>query len=155
MALLNSWSSANRVVLNDKVVTYSQQRIYGEWSYINGVSQIITLHSAWEYHRYCSKTYMYVGMDISTANLCAQAMITKYTRNYSVSQWNSSGDYKGQFTDISGGTVCMADICVQQREGHMYDVIINVREDDSRQKTYSTSPQSLFTAENARDYDNA
>lgn len=34
MALLNSYSSANRVVSNDKVVTYSQQRVYGNWTYV-------------------------------------------------------------------------------------------------------------------------
>ena len=47
----------------------------------------------------------------------------------------------------------MADICIQQQEGHMYSVIVNVREDDVRLRTYSTDPASLFSAENQRDYD--
>ena len=48
----------------------------------------------------------------------------------------------------------MADIAVQQREGCMYDVVINVREDDARLRTNVTAnPSSLFTTENARDYD--
>lgn len=153
MALLNTWSSTNRVVTNDKVVTYSQQRIYGEWSYQTSISTETTLRSVWEYHRYCSKSYMYVGMDKTTANQCAQAMITKYTRTYEISDWNSSGQTAGTFTDITGGSVCMADISVQQREGCMYDVVINVREDDSKLRTTSVSPSSLFTVENQRDYD--
>lgn len=66
MALLTKYDASNRVILNDKTVTYSKTRIYGAWSYVSGVS-IITLYSCWEYHRYCSKTYMYVGMDRTTA----------------------------------------------------------------------------------------
>lgn len=66
MALLTTYGAFNRVVLNDKTVTYSKTRIYGAWSYVSGTS-VITLGSVWEYHRYCSKTYMYVGMDRTTA----------------------------------------------------------------------------------------
>ena len=80
-------------------------------------------------------------------------MITKYTRSFVVSDWNSSGQYAGTFTDISGGSVVMADIAIQQREGHMYDVIVNVREDDTKLRTSAVTPSSLFTTENARDYD--
>lgn len=153
MALLNSWSSANRVVANDKVVTYSRQRIYGSWTYLQAINIEYTYHSVWEYHRYCSKSYMYVGMDINTANSCAAAMVTKYTRSFKISDWYYSGEHAGTFQDIDGGSMCMADISIQQREGHMYDVIVNVREDDVRLRTNITSPQSLFTSENNRDYD--
>lgn len=47
----------------------------------------------------------------------------------------------------------MADISVQRREGHMYDVVVSVREDDVKLRTTSNSPSSLFGSENARDYD--
>lgn len=154
MGLLTTYDDNNKVVMNDKVVTYSQQRIYGEWTYKYGVSELITIYQAWEVHRYCAKSYMYVGMDKTTANRCAQAMVTKYTRPFRISQWNGDGTYAGTFTDIDGGSVCMADIAIQQREGCMYDVVINVREDDARLRTNVTSnPSSLFTTENARDYD--
>lgn len=49
----------------------------------------------------------------------------------------------------------MADISIQQQVGHMYSVVVNVREDDVRLRTFSTTPSSLFTAENNRDYDEA
>lgn len=42
----------------------------------------------------------------------------------------------------------MADVCIQQEAGHMYSVIINVREDDVRLRTISVTPSTLFTAEN-------
>ena len=61
MALLTTYGASNRVIINDKTVTYSKRRIYGAWSFISGVS-IITLGSVWEYHRYCQKCYQYVGM---------------------------------------------------------------------------------------------
>ena len=149
MGLLTSYSSANRVIVTDKTVTYSKNKIYGQWSYASGTT-IQTLGSVWEYHRYCNKTYMYVGMDRSTAQTCANAMITKYTRTFKVSEWNSS---TGTFTDTSGGSVCMADITIQKKAGHMYDVVVSVREDDCRNKTTSVTPSSLFSTENARDYD--
>lgn len=75
-------------------------------------------------------------------------MITKYTRSVKVSEWGT-----GEFSDIDGGTICMADITIQKREGHMYDVVVSVREDDSRNRRASWTPSSLFTAENNRDYD--
>ena len=92
-------------------------------------------------------------MDLTTANSCATAMVTKYTRSFDVSEWNSSGSSAGTFTDRNGGSVCMADISVQRREGHMYDVVVSVREDDVKLRTTSNSPSSLFGSENARDYD--
>lgn len=153
MGLLSTYTSANRVVTDDKIVTYSQNLIYGDWTYQSTVAELITLHSVYEYHRYCSKSYSYVGMDLSTARDCANAMITKYTRSYKISDWQSSGASAGEFVDVNGGSVVMADIAIQKREGQMYDVVINVREDDTRLRSYSTSPASLFTAENTRDYD--
>ena len=91
MGLLQTYNSDNRVVTNDKVVTYSMRLISGTWTYLTAINVEVTLHSAYEYHRYCTKTYSYVGMDKATANACAQAMITKYTRSFSISEWNSSG----------------------------------------------------------------
>lgn len=75
-------------------------------------------------------------------------MITKYTRSVRVSEWGT-----GEFSDIDGGTICMADITIQKRAGHMYDVVVNVREDDSRNRRASYTPSTLFTTEDRRDYD--
>lgn len=149
MGLLNSYSSANRVVLNGKTVSYSKSRIYGQWSYVSGVS-VVTIYQAWEYHRYCQKTYQYVGMDYTTASKCAEEMIKKYTRSYDISEWNSN---TGTFTDKTGSSMCMADVTIQKVAGHLYNVIISVREDDAKIRTTSLTPSGLFVAENNRDYD--
>lgn len=92
---------------------------------------------------------MYVGMDLATANACAAAMIAKYTRPFYVSSWTDSGNWEV----VPGGSMPMAEVTVQQRAGCMYDVMVNVREDDTRMSKTADSPASLFTIENARDYD--
>lgn len=150
MALLNTYSSANRVVTEDKVVTYSVSRIQGEWTHIISPLAWYTYYTVYEYHRYCTKTYSYVGMDIATARNCAAAMVTKYTRNFENSDWDAD---TGTFNDVYGGTVCMAEIAIQQTAGHMYSVVVNVREDDTKVRTTIQTPDTLFAAENARDYD--
>ena len=115
---------------------------------MSGVS-VITIGSAWEYHRYCQKTYQYVEMTKEAAVECASDMIEKYTRRFVVSEW----DGNGAFVDIDGGTVCMADVSIQKMQGHMYSVVVNVREDDCKLRTNSTTPSALFTQEDRRDYD--
>lgn len=89
--LLQTYGAANRVVTNDKTVSYSMKHISGQWSYMPFPWQEITYNRMWEYHRYCMKTYSYVGMDLATANACAAAMIAKYTRLFYVSVWTDNG----------------------------------------------------------------
>ena len=62
---------------------------------------------------------------------------------------------KGNFEVVIGGIMPMADVAVQQVNGCMYEVIINVREDDSRltKAAPETDIASLFANENERDYD--
>ena len=150
MALLNTYGSANRVVTEDKVVTYSINRIQGEWTHIISAVQQYIYYTVFEYHRYCTKTYSYVGMDLTTARDCAAAMVTKYTRNFENSDWDED---TGTFNDVYGGSMCMADIAIQQTAGPMYSVVVSVREEDTKVRTTITSPASLFSAENSRDYD--
>lgn len=150
MALLNTYGAANRVVTEDKVVTYSINRVQGEWTYIISSNQWYTYYTVFEYHRYCTKTYSYVGMDLTTARNCAAAMVTKYTRNFENSDWDED---TGTFNDVYGGSMCMADIAIQQTAGRMYSVIVSVREDDAKVRTTIMSPVNVFTDENNRDYD--
>lgn len=70
MGLLSSYTADNRVINQGRTVTYSKSRIYGQWSYVSGMT-VITIGQAWEYHRYCQKLYSYVGMDYDTALSCA------------------------------------------------------------------------------------
>ena len=154
MGLLTTYDKNNRVVTNGKVLSYSKQYRPGQWSYNDTISTIHTYYQMWECHRYCSKSYMYVGMDLSTATACAQDAIAYYTRQTRTSFWNYYAPTDGDFTNINGGDVVMADISIQQVEGHMYNVMINVREDDCLYtSSASENPETLFAIENRRGYD--
>ena len=150
MALLTSYSGENCVVHSGKVVTYAKSKIYGAWVYVNG--NITTTHtSAWEYTRYCAKSYSYVGMTEAAAMTCASEMVEFYTRDVKVSEWAGDSD---EFSDASGGTIVMADIVPRRTSGDMWQVDINVRETDSRTRISGVaSPSTLFATENSRDYD--
>ena len=156
MGLLTSWGAANRVIDQDLVKTYSRQRVYQDYTYVYGVAQLITIHSVWEYHRRATKSYRYVGMDRDTANACAEAMVTKYTRTTKVSDWNATGEHAGTFSDIDGGAIPMAEVAVVHVAGCMYEVHITVNEDDVRLSVaIVANPETLYSTENARDYDTA
>ena len=156
MGLLTSWGAANRVIDQDLVKTYSRQRVYQDYTYVYGVAQLITIHSVWEYHRRATKSYRYVGMDRDTANACAAAMVTKYTRATKISDWNATGEHAGTFSDIDGGTIQMAEVVVVHVAGCMYEVLVTVNEDDAKLRTNVVSDvASLFSVENSRDYDTA
>lgn len=156
MGLLTSWGAANRVIDQDLVKTYSRQRVYQDYTYVYGIAQLITIHSVWEYHRRATKSYRYVGMDRDTANSCAAAMVAKYTRTTKVSDWNGSGEHAGTFSDIDGGAIPMAEVAVVHVAGCMYEVHVTVNEDDMRLRVeIVANPETLFSTENARDYDTA
>lgn len=154
MGLLTTYSKSNRVVTNGKVLSYSKQYRPGQWSYNETISTIHTYYQMWECHRYCTKSYMYVGMDLTTAEACAAAAIAYYTRETKSSFWNYNSPSDGDFTTIQSGNVLMADVNIQQVEGHMYNVVINVREEDCRYtRNKDDDPATIFAFENLRKYD--
>lgn len=150
MALIEINTEENRVVHSGKVVTYAKSKIYGTWEYLVGtVPQ--RFYSAWEYTRYCAKSYSYVGMTEAAAKLCAEQMVALYTRDVKVSEWEGNSD---EFSDASGGTMVMAEVVPRRTVGNMWQVDINVRETDSRTRIGGVySPSTLFADENSRDYD--
>jgi len=154
MGLLTSYGEANRVIDQDLVKTYSRQRVYQDYTYVYGIAEIITIHSVWEYHRRATKSYRYVGMDRDTANACAAAMVTKYTRATKISDWNATGELAGTFSDVDGGAIPMAEVAVVHVAGCMYEVHVTVNEDDVRLRVDVVNDvASLFATENNRDYD--
>lgn len=98
MALINTWNANNRVVEQGKVTTYSRKGVKG---------RSIWWNKGYEYHRYCSLTYRYVGMDYNTALSCADAMVAKYTRNYTEAEWD---DDATTYHNDRKGVKCMADV---------------------------------------------
>ena len=153
MALLTTYTEANRVINTALTVTYSKRKIYGSWSYTN-LNMQTTIGEAWEYSRHAVKSYTYVGMDYTTALACRSAMVALYARTTKVSEFSTSGATIGTFVTVDAGTQLMADIAVQHDDGGMYSVVVNVNEQDSRTSTSgSLSPASLFSTENVRTYD--
>lgn len=150
MGLLTTYSAANRVITSDSVPTYSGRLISGEWTFTSGMVTT-TYYYMYEYHRYRTKEYRYVGMNYATALACATDAQNYYLRNARMSIWN---DTNGTFDRGSYIRETMANIAIEQVAGEMYDVIISVNEDDSAlSRTSYTSISSLFTTENSRGYD--
>lgn len=149
MALIQSYSAANRQVDEDLAVTYTKTRVYGSWSYASGTS-IVTVYSVWSYTRTATKSYRYVGMTKAAANSCAEAIRQIYQRNTTVSEWGDTDEFK----DVDGGSIPMADVGVRHVDGDMWEVSVNVHESDSRMRRVPVaSAESLFTDEDQRDYD--
>jgi len=154
MALLNYYDSRNRVIDTGLTITYNKRRIYGDWVHTVGAGQD-HYYQAWEMTRYAKKSYRYVGMDYATAQLCAAAMATKYTRTEKDSVWDLNDD--AEFAEsATGSDILMADIVIQHNDGCMYSVSVSVNETDTRmRRTPPVTVASLFSAENSRDYDTA
>ena len=146
MGLLTTWGASNKVINSSKIVTYTQQKLYGQsyesygWNY----------DKIWNYERHCTMNFEYVGMDLATAKSCVASMITTFTRPTKVSVWNK---FWSRFVDTNTGSTLMSDISIQKMSGGMYKVVVSVNETDARSTVNPTSSVvSLFATENARDY---
>lgn len=82
---------------------------------------------AYEYHRYATKVYRYVGMDERTAKACAAAKLKQYTKPRFFWYWE--GDVGGSLNfyreEKAGATVK-----AKHAGGHLWSVEISVNEDD-------------------------
>lgn len=155
MALLNTWTDANKVIDQGLMITYSRTIVFGNWKQVAAFdASEYTYVQAYELRRFAKGSFRYVGMDYTTATSCANAMIAQYTRTTKVSTWNPDGQALGQaeFVDVGGGTVPMAEVSIQHTDGHMYEVVVNVNEMDSRLRIAPLSPQTVFYVEDARTY---
>ena len=157
MALLTTWTDNNKVIEQGLTITYSVSKTFGTWTATSSTasSAVEVYTQAWEIRRFAKATFKYVGLDYTSAKSCAQAMATAYTRTTKVSVWDPTGQsmYDPEFVDIDGGSVLMADISIQHVEGHMYEVIISIGEEDTRMRRHlPVSVESLFTTENNRTY---
>lgn len=154
MALLTTYTDANKVEDTTLQIVYTRRKIYGSWS-SSSLSVTTTHTQAWEYTRRASQSYRYVGMTKSAAEACAAALVALYTRATKVSEWDTTeGSLTyGQFKHVAGGDVPMADVTPQHDGGEMWSVVVNLHEEDSRTSlSASESFSSLFSAENNRIY---
>lgn len=149
-ALIEHYSSANRVVDTELAVTYSKTKVYGQWTYQVAIVATETRYEAWSYVRSANKTYRYVGMTKAAADACANDMRQIYLRTQKSSVLS---DQLREFVDEITGYVPMADVAVNRVNGGMWEVSVNVRETDARLRFASVTASSLFADEDARDYD--
>lgn len=108
--------------------------------------------------RYASKTYSYVGMTYEAANKCAAAKRAQYLRKHNVASVvvNTDSDASETKYKISNSEVyeSLCSISTSHGDGDSWDVEIQVNEEESRATdSSSTSPEALFSAENAWEYD--
>lgn len=151
MSLLSSASTVNRVVDSDLIISYTRRLVTGSWTVATSLSTSTTYTRAYEYTRSAAYSYRYVGMTLAAAQSKASDLVSLYTRATLLSDWDET---TGRFDTIDAGTLLMADISVQHTEGDAYDVVVNVREADSRMSlSGALSPSSLFPTENNRSYD--
>lgn len=154
MALLATASAANRITERELCVTYSVSAVKGSWSYTNSANVVTTIFFAYEYHRYASCRYRYVGMDYASAKAAADAIRESYTRPFWTSEWQGSGDSAGSFQDLAMGTKLQGFVEVVRREGHLYDVVVEIAEDDVKRHPSSNAKTSaLFAKEATRTYE--
>lgn len=147
--------------LETKQVKYTKKRVDRPYTWSEGFSGgasvgVIThtVYQVYEYHRYCTKRYKYVGMNQTMAENKLKSLINTYNRTVYISQWNDSGANAGEFTDITAGNKLQASIYAQRVAGCLYEVIVEINEDDTKFDTHGyVSPESLFSKENARGYD--
>ena len=148
MSLLNRYGDANKQTSTGLCVRYSceEDSTYSGW---------------FVYTRYASKTYSYVGMDYDTAKACAAAKRTQYLRRHNRVTIEATTVDAGDGSAVA--SVCAKDTQVYEAlctismvhgEGDSWNVEIQVNETESRaSNSASTSPESLFSAENGWDYD--
>lgn len=151
MALLETYGEVNRVVETGLSVTYSKTRTFGYWSHVMlNVDESYT--EAWTYRRRATKSYRYTGMTLDAAKACAADMRDYYTRAQKVSVWDLNDDREFAEPAVAN-SLCMADIAVVPVSASMYEVRVQVNEDDERMRRASLAPDALFTTEKSRQYD--
>lgn len=121
----------DKQLISGLVVTYSVRKITGSWSWTM-LNVTTTIDEAWEYHRYAKCSYKYVGLSYSAAKTIATSLIGSYTRGFQITKWQSDGDEAGTFAVIDGGTKLQGDISINKMQGHMYEVVVNINEDDCK-----------------------
>lgn len=127
-------TSSNKVIKTDLSVTYEVDR-EDSW-------YVVTRHA--------TKSYSIVDLDAESAAVIANQRVAIYTRPYSVLV--SSGG--GTMPSVRSLTNCLAKVFPRHDTGPVWRVDVDLDETDVKvSATEPADPATLFTAENARDYD--
>lgn len=146
MSLLTTYGANNRVIISgktrrvtsspigDPTVTVHKQT---DGTYSAKTEQWYHVIAVW------SARYQYVGMDLTTATSCADAMRAKFTRTKKVWEYQlteKSGTFEFKWVDNGVGTVLDSEISMENQGGGMYSVTINASCTDDY---FSTNPTSV------------
>lgn len=149
MSLLSTYDNRNMVTHQDLLVTYRMTFEAGYW--------VAT--------RYAKKSYSFIGMTRTAANLCAGAKISQYTRSFMRLGASELVPYDDPTTSADSyilvpSTVyaveCPTEIAPIHGEGASWSVQINVNEEDVVAVASVQPPAdlaSLFAEANGRNYD--
>ena len=146
MALLTSYTAANRIILSGKTRRITcgapSDPTVSATKSEDGAFSVST--DVW-YEMICHSTagFAYVGMDYATAKQCRDAMIAKFTRTKSVWEYKTTvdgGTVKiGWVKSSTGATVQEAEVNLTPTGGHMYEVTVQV---DCEDVLMTTTPSS-------------
>lgn len=148
MALLKTYSAANKIILNGK----TRRITCGSpsdpvLSASNASDGSISVSSDVWYEMICHSTasFAYVGMDLSAAKACRDAMIRKFTRGKKIWEYKTTYDPEtkvikiGWVQSATGAIVQEAEVDLTPMGGHMYQVTVQV---DCEDTVMTTSPSS-------------
>ena len=148
MALLTSYTAANRIVLSGKTrrITCGAPSAPIVSAAKSEDGTISATAEAW-YEMICHYTasFAFVGMDLATAKKCRDDMIAKFTRTKSVWEFKTTVNKEdgtvtiGWVKSSTGATVQEAEVNLTHAGGHMYEVTVQV---DCEDVVMTTSPSS-------------
>ena len=137
-----------KIVQEGLDVRHSKARRYGHWQWTNGLNETYWYDYIWEYRRFATMRVKYIGLTEAQANALKGRLDELFTRSVTVSEWNSSGQSGGTFTDVSGGTDKMARVHTFHIEGSVWGVSVFVNETSVRLRaTGAASASSVFSSE--------
>lgn len=150
MALLTTYTNANRIILSGKTrrITCGAPSAPTVSATKDEDGTISVSTDVW-YEMICHSTagFAYVGMDYATAKACRDAMIAKFTRTKSVWEYKTTvGDGTARIGWVrsgTGATVQEAEVNLTPTGGHMYEVSVQV---DCEDVIMTTTPSSTSFA---------
>ena len=152
MALLKTYGSANKIILSGKTRRITcgapSAPVISATKTEDGTIQVSS--DVW-YEMICHSTaaFAYVGMDLATAKKCRDAMISKFTRNKKVWEYQTVYDPEtgllkiGWVQSTTAPTVQEAEVDLTPMGGHMYKVTVQA---DCEDVVMSTKPSATTFA---------
>ena len=134
--MLNYWAKKNKVTTKALQVQY-----------VSSFSRRYHSVDVYESHRIVTKSYSYIGMTEAAAKACQAAKLAQYTRTF-IQWYNANGVWKGSSNQK---IQCVANVSMNQDDGGLWSVSIDVNEDQQQYSTWIPIDYDLF--DYSLDYD--